>query len=441
MLFLWIFTIFWCSISFTMMVVVVRGPAPWYAVAFVSIFVLIGAGLLYWLLATHYQRWRTGRVRLTVTPDTLPAGDDVTLRFDVERDDFAGRTVQFTLELQESDDGWSTRDTLHATGVIHAALRQTTTKITLPDGARASGNNWRWLASAHLHGMPYSNAECVVFVQPSEQALGPSKETVTLTTVTATDSSAAFGERTRGAIHTVAAPDGVREVSPGVWQWHQSSTALRVIGALLLVFAWFWLRGTGDFGLIRTLMSSHGWSWASIGMMLFSLPFVVGGLLLLMLSLALLTHRLGATVRRGEITVTTAAFGMRWNSFTLRARDIQRLQATASMSSGPTVLRYGLAARTANGAVRLPFTAREIDGAPQSLMQQARWLAGAMGISEIQFDPDTMASDVPLARNASQEETRAHLGKLIGRAIGVAFALGMIGFALIFVWSLWSARR
>ena len=60
-------------------------------------------------------------------------------------------------------------------------------------------------------------------------------------------------------------------------------------------------------------------------------------------------------------------------------------------------------------------------------MQQARWLAGAMGIGEIQFDPDTMASDVPLAQR--QSGRRGHTwAKLIGRAIGVAFALGMIGF-------------
>lgn len=120
-----------------------RSAAPWYAIAFTGVFVLIGAGLLYWLLVTHYQRWRTGRVKLSVMPDAVAGGESVTLRFDIERDNFAGRLVHFALELQENDDGWSTRDTLKATCVLHAALRQATAKITLPVNARSSSNSWR----------------------------------------------------------------------------------------------------------------------------------------------------------------------------------------------------------------------------------------------------------------------------------------------------------
>ena len=413
----------------------VRSAAPWYAIAFTGVFVLIGAGLLYWLLVTHYQRWRTGRVKLSVMPDAVAGGESVTLRFDIERDNFAGRLVHFALELQENDDGWSTRDTLKATGVLHAALRQATAKITLPVNARSSSNSWRWQATAHLDALQYSNAECGVTVRRAEQMSPPSSNTVTLDTAGTFSSSAA---RLTGAS---APPQGARETSAGVWQWQQSSTALRVIGAILLLFACFWLRGTGDFGLVRVLASPQSWSWGALGMALFSLPFVAGGLVMLAVSLWLLTHSQGATVRLGEIRTTTGALGMRWETYTLRASDIQRLQATASMTSGPTVLRYSLAARTASGALPLPFTAKAIDGEAGSLIEQARWLARALGIHEVQFDPETLASDEPLLRISALEQSRARWAQLIGRALGGAFALGLIGFALLFVWSLWSARH
>lgn len=434
MIFLWVFTLFWCGVSFTMMFVAIKGPAPWYAIAFISIFVLVGVGLLYWLLATHYHRWRTGRVKLTASPHTVAGGETVALRFDIERGDFAGRTVNFSLELQESDDGWTTRETMKATGVLHAALRQAIAQITLPANARSSSNSWRWQANAHVDGLQYSSAECGLVVHRNAEASGPSKDTVTLETVEAFSSVASARTASSGA------PTGVREIAAGVWQWQQSSTALRVIGVVVLVFAFFWLRSTGDFGLIRSLASPRGWSWGALGVALFSLPFLAGGLVMLVIGLGLITHSVGATARRGEISTVARAFGRQWATQTLRASDIQRLQATASMSSGPTVLRYSLAARTARGAMQLPFTAKSIEGEADSLIEQARWLARALGIAEVQFDPDTLASDEPRLSNTTQEQARARIGSLMGRLIGGAFALGLIGFALLFVWSLWSAK-
>ena len=50
-----------------------------------------------------------------------------------------------------------------------------------------------------------------------------------------------------------------------------------------------------------------------------------------------------------------------------------------------------------------------------------------------------MASDEPKG-SLAREQTRAHIGSPIGpSAIGGAFALRLINFALLFVWSLWSA--
>lgn len=439
MIFLWLFTIFWCSISFTMLWVTIKSPTPWYAVAFVSLFALIGVGLLVSLITGHYQRWRTGKMTLSASPTRLTGGETVTLTLQIASDEFAGRNVQFKIDLDEADDGWSTRQTLTQTGMLHAALRQATARITLPVNARASSNSWRWQASAHVDGLKYSTAECLIEVLRGPEASGPSKDTVALDAVDAFPSPAAR------VAHAAAAPASAREISPGIWQWHESSTGLRVVGIILIVFAFFWLRNTGDFGLIRTLASGGDFSWGALGMALFSLPFIAGGLILMAAGTALLAMRVRGTARRGEFAVDARFLFWGWHVTRIRASEIDRFQAAASMTSGPTVLRYALVARTARGAVTLPITTKSIDRSDPkdgpSLIARAQWLAGVLGIPGVSFDPETMASDEPRLRDLSVEQRRNLLGQALGRLIGGAFALGLIGFALLFVWSLWSARH
>jgi len=439
MIFLWIFTLFWCAISFTKFYVSLSGRAPWYAVAFVSIFVLIGVALLVSLVATHYQRWRTGKTSLTVSPARLAGGETVTLTFQIASDDFAGRNVNFKLDLEEDDDGWSTRQSFTQTGALHAALRQATARISLPPNARASSNSWRWQASAHVDGLKYSTAECAVEVMRSAEASGPSKDTVAL------DAGIGFTIPATRAAATASAPPNAREIAPGSWQWHESSNGLRVVGIIILVFAFFWLRSTGDFGLIRSLAAGRGFSWGLVGAALFSLPFIAGGIMLLGIGIALLGMRMRGTARRGELLIDSRFLFWGWHVIRVRASDIDRFQAASSMSSGPTVLRYSLAARTARGAVRIPLTAKSVDGSDPKdgpgLVARARWLAGVLGIPGASFDPETMASDEPLLRDVALEDRRNLFGRALGRMFGGAFALGLVGFALLFVWSLWSSRH
>ena len=47
--------------------------------AFVSVFALIGVGLLVALITGHYQRWRTGKMTLSASPTRLTGGETVTL--------------------------------------------------------------------------------------------------------------------------------------------------------------------------------------------------------------------------------------------------------------------------------------------------------------------------------------------------------------------------
>jgi hypothetical protein len=208
------------------------------------------------------------------------------------------------------------------------------------------------------------------------------------------------------------------------------------VGLVLLGFALFWLWNIGDSGLPHALTTRADVSWGSLGIALFSLPFLVGGMVLLALALLLLTLRTTAVARRGEIVTEVHALGRTWSTQTIRASEIEMLQASASISSGPRVIRYALAVRTARGAIVLPVVARNV----AELAAQARWLAGILGVTDVIFDPQLMDSDEPKVISSAEASQREQMGRWVGRLIAGSFALGFVGFALIFVWSLSSAR-
>lgn len=418
--------IFWCGISFTMMGMAIMASAPWYFIAFIGIFVLIGAGLAAGLILTHYQRWRIGKATLTASPASVEGGDIVTLRLQIERADLGNRDVHFALESQQEDDGWTTRQSLRKVAPLHSALRQASVSFTLPDDARPSSARWRCHASAKIDGLKFAPSECDVTVHRSAKASGASVDAVTLNA----------SQDSFVSLPSEVIPTGATEIAPGVWQWRNTSRALQVIGLILLGFALFWLWNTSDFGLLRVLTARGGISWGTIGVGLFGLPFLVGGIVVLALALSLLTLRTSAVARRGEIATKIHALGKCWSAQTILAGEITMLQASASMSSGPTVLRYALAARTARGAAALPVVAKSLD----ELAAQARWLAGILEIPDAIFDPQLMDSDEPRIVNSVETSQREQIGRWVGRLVGGSFALGFAGFGLIFVWSLWSAR-
>ena len=113
------------------------------------------------------------------------------------------------------------------------------------------------------------------------------------------------------------------------------------------------------------------------------------------------------------------------------------------MTSGPTVLRYALAVRTARGADDVAHHHQihrrqrpQRWTVPDRSRAVARRRAGHPGVS---FDPRQWPATNRRC-DLSAEQRRNLLGQTLSRLIGGAFALGLIGFALLFVWSLWSAR-
>ena len=413
MRFLWLFAIFWCGISFTMARAAWLSAAPPYALAFVGLFVLIGVGLVAFLIKSYYERWRVGKTQLHVRSGAVSAGERVTLEFQVERDDLGGQRVKFELLGQEDDDGWTTMHTMTQTATIHAALRNATARLMLPDEARASSASWRWLATAALEKYPKAVAKHVVEVLADPQAGAASVDSVVL-----------------GADHHVTPPPGAQAISPGVWTWRIRSRLLQGIGLVMMVFALFWLWNTADFAVPP--MNNEGGITANfmgLAIMLFGVPFWIGGFVMLGLGLLMLTFSQRATVRAGEVEMVAYALGKAFATETLRASDINRLQATNAASSGSTVLRFGLAAHTDQGAVDLPFSASSTD----ELARQAHWLCQMLGLHHIEFDPRVISRDVRKRSNRSADLVRSSISHWLKRVMGVSIACAVVAFLGIFV--------
>ena len=413
MRFLWTFTLFWCAISATMVGVAWQSSAPRSTIGFMSLFALIGLGLLAFLIKSHYERWRVGHTTLVARPVTLFGGDTLTLEFQVDNDNFAGQPVKFELLGQLDDDGWTTQQTIAHTASVQPALRQATGRLTLPDSAKASSAMWRWRASAALEKYPRVKVELDVSVSAGPLADAPSVDSFVL-------------------YHSSAhlSPQGAIESSPGVWTWHTRSRVIRAIGLVVLAFAGFWLWNTAEFAL-PPRGSDDGTPAQLMGLAiaLFGLPFWLGGIALCVIGLVMLTFSQSATARRDEIQINSLVLSKQVSSNILRAADISSLQATASMSSGPKVMRYGLAARTDSGAVNLPFSAKTI----QDLAMQARWLCDVLGISNVPFDPQLMTADARKRAHPKNDLTRNRMGRWVGRLMGVSAALAVAAFVAIFV--------
>ncbi|WP_010460205.1 ankyrin repeat domain-containing protein [Acidovorax radicis] len=74
----WFFTLFWCGIAFPMAGMLwTSGSAPWYAKAFISIFVMVGLGLVALSVRQTHLAWRYAGAALSVQPARPRAGHPV----------------------------------------------------------------------------------------------------------------------------------------------------------------------------------------------------------------------------------------------------------------------------------------------------------------------------------------------------------------------------
>ncbi|TXT36299.1 MAG: hypothetical protein FD135_4391 [Comamonadaceae bacterium] len=425
---MWLFAVFWCTVSFAVLSQTLKASTPWGWLLFAVGMTLPGVVILLWLIATHYQRWRVGRITLVASPDVVTCGEKLHLRLELARTDLGPRDVRFKLELQESDEGWRTVQTLEHLGQLHPGVPWVNGAITLPADAKPSQRGWRWRVVAVLEGFRLATAECIVTVKRAPVVAQASPAAVTLDIAPAASVP-------NGAAADARAPAGAQETAPGTWCWSQTYGLLKVVGGVLLLLSGFWLwhtlRGTWP----ELLALRHDASLRVVGALLFQVPFWAAGMAVAMVGLGLLSAQFRATAQVGSVTVTVHALGRTWITMPVNASDIELLQPAPSLVNNGKVLSYALAARTATGVVTLPMKS---DSAAE-LLPQARWLAAVLGRDGLRFDPVVMSADEPRfamfdrVQPLDQWQQLSGLGRTLKRLMTVCMGLGILGFVLQFL--------
>lgn len=431
---MWLFAVFWCTVSFAVLSQTLKSSTPWAWLLFSVGMTLPGVLILLWRIATLYQRWRVGRITLVASPDAVTCEEKLHLRLELARVDLGPRSVRFKLELQESDEGWRTVQTLEQLGQLLPGVPWVNGAITLPEDAKPSQPGWRWRAVAVLEGFRLATTECIVTVKRAPFTGQASADAVTLGIAPA--ASAPFGTAAPfGAAADAQAPAGAQETAPGIWNWSQTYGFFKVVGGVLLLFSGFWLwhtlRGTWP----DLLALRHDASLRVVGALLFQVPFWASGMAVAMVGLGLMSAQFRAAACAGSVTVSVYALGRTWITMPVNASDIELLQPAPSLINNGKVLSYALAARTATGVVTLPMKS---DSAA-ALLPQARWLAAVLGREGLRFDPAVMSADEPRfamferVPPPDQWQQFAGQGRTLKRLTTVCVGLGILGFALQFL--------
>lgn len=432
---LWLWVIIWCGGSFTMAYSVWIGNSAgstWGVRLFTVPFVAIGAAVLYFLVLQLVHRQRVGDATLKTSPTSAQVGDPVLLTLLTERAFDVQREVRFQLIVEREDEGWSEVASVVATTPLHAQMHVAKATLTVPWEARKTSDRFRCRAEAAV--MPWKHApfECTLNIAARDTPYAPSARTVALTP-SEVDPLRAFG--TPQQLPTDDAPPGAHEVAPGVWRWTERSHGLQFVGALLLVFAVFWLdRSVNVFDVREFLNGVMHVNLHLTGEMLFTLPFLVSGLIIAAIAAALLLGYARYTVRRGELLADGCALGLVFFSKRIVLSDLRVLQPIPFASTNGAATRYSVLGRATDGTQRtLAVTARSVE----ALRAKVGWIVRRAGVGDVNFDPvpnhDTQHS-ARLQHDAKADSgthTLSGIGNALRKVMFVASALAFVGIGLI----------
>ncbi len=186
---IWFFTIFWCGIAFPMAALLwTQSSAPWFAKAFISLFVMIGLGLVALSVRHTHMAWRYAGAELTALPTVPRAGHPVEMTLLLPERAAAyqqGQQLQLRLaqyRVDESSSGSPERcvesfsETARVQPTADGGLRLTARFDLPPDapphGAQRSGERVDW--RLELLRTPGGDVELTydVPVQAAPQAFG-----------------------------------------------------------------------------------------------------------------------------------------------------------------------------------------------------------------------------------------------------------------------------
>ncbi|MBL8311331.1 MAG: hypothetical protein JNL19_12980 [Burkholderiales bacterium] len=428
--FFWVWTTLWCAISFPLAYkvwIVDFARTSWGTRLFMLPFVAIGAGMLYWLLIQIVHRRRVGDGTLNASRQTAQAGDTVQVTLNLERGFDDAREVTFRLIVEaRDDDSWAAVDTVIASATLHSAMTSVHASLVVPRSARATSFNHRCRIEARVLPWKHAAFEGALAIAATEVKYAPSVETIAL------NGSDAFGKAS-----APPPPRGAKQIAAATWQWTARSTVLKVIGVLLIIGAFFWIRSALPWAALRSWVDgARQIDLRLTGELLFAVPFVVAGLVLAAIGLALFLGSARYTVSRGTLRSEARALGMTFFEKQFDLTGLRTLQPTAFARTNQKVSSYSLIGRDASGEARwYPITAGSID----ELQRLAHWIAHTAGLSDVRFDPAVSDENMATrkhriggkAPSTPGERSLAGWTHAMRKIAWVVSAMAIIGFALM----------
>lgn len=384
--------------------------APWFVLLFAMIFPVIAATMLVKALRGEVSRRQLGAVTFT-HPAHIHVGATMPMSLHVSEPSVAGRLVTFTLSLRQRHgkswtEAWSTR----AEVPLARGMLQAEAKLKIPADMPVSAENLAiWRVSAVVAG--HEHAVFGDEIQVAEAPAGLHRMDEMLSDSRLESLELGAGE----------APPGARwDAVGGHWEMEENVKVLRVVGAFMLVFALFWLWQTSP------LLPREAWreldvtSLAVWGMVLFQLPFLLVGILLLGLGIALPFLRLRYRLKPDGITQEASVFGYVLRRAEAKSKEVVGLRAVAAINVADK-LSVGIV--TARGILSLPSTAGTAN-APDLLPKHALWVASALKRRDLSFDSSPLVNARPLM--AEKSANRPNVAKLIGRTMAVFAFVGIV---------------
>ncbi len=389
-----------------------------------GLFVLFGSVLLWTALRGFIDAARLRGSSLRVDPKVTDAGEAVRVTLVVRNEGLVERVVRFALVEQRHDEGWSDEREIVVSAKIQSGLLQAHARIDMPQDASAGTGTSRWLVRAEIAGLSYAPLEQSIDVRPLTIRRSGSGGLSALPSQSLATSSLPRRD-------TPLLPE-LRPASPPL-EWAGSQTATRVLGAVLLVF------GVGfAYAPLRNLRLPRDLSrWFELGELLFHLPFVVGGLVVALLGLVVLTLRTHVRVSQEGINSTWTTLFIFSRRQHVAPNDVQALRPTVTSRTttggGASTYRYSLGVQTAQGVSSLETaTSKSVDSA--ELRELAHRVAAALGRHNLAYDPTPATANRGLSSHSSAPtgERQTWFSGKLRTLLGAVMAMGFVGFALMF---------
>ncbi len=437
-----LFALIACGIAFA--AYVSKAPLPVKVAVFV--FPLAAFSAIGYLVWGEIDRYRVGPLRLRV-PDDAGVGSTIKVGLRVENPQLAERIATFTLVCERFGRGnqdrqwrevWSTAEV----ATVVRGMLTAEASMQIPRNAEISkADELRWQLRATIVG--YERAKFVEEVNVRRTVPGMASDF-------AGANELLDQPRLESLEFETAAPpaSAVSNETKTQWLLVDKALGLRIVGVALIGFATFWLwMSTSAFrqNFFAEFDAQSPFSW---GQLLFQVPFVLVGIALEVVGIAMLLVREQYEISSAGVAQELVASSLFKRRALIAPNEVLALRVLEVAETPPYL---ALAVLTKRGVLKLPIKMIHAEAMqkPDQFRQHARWLADVIGRRDLAFDANPMRGvrSVGLVSLFSKSGAADEVGKTphdrlkVLRAISGGMAiLGFGGFALMFLGGIFGER-